>query len=428
MLARHEHSQTPIVTNVGFSHRRAAIASVCALQVATAGCGSQASEPHIATFVSEETSATTDATDPTAGDGESDGGSGTTGATSVTTVTTDSSTRSNSGESETSNATTHGDTEGGIKFDQPGYREDVPKAGDETAGGEIGCRKVDFLFVVDNSASMEGEQQNLTSSFAGFISAITDTVMVEDFRVMVIDTDWAGGVGDSIYCTPDCCATWCPSNLDGTCNGSPCTMVDGCDETLGAGKTEDMNAAECGVTGGKRYMEMGQPDLVGTFSCLAEVGTAGDGDERPIEAMLEALTTLDAAGQCNEDFVRSDAILVVTVITDEEDDPDDVGDGFDDHNSPGDPASWKTDLLAVKGDNENAVVVLGLVGDPDVPGGTCEFIKGDVGAEPAPRLRQWSDSFAFGQWGSVCAADYAAFFEQAVSVIDSACEVFEPPE
>ena len=47
-------------------------------------------------------------------------------------------------------------------------------------------------------------------------------------------------------------------------------------------------------------------------------------------------------------------------------------------------------------------------------------------AEPAPRLREFTQSFGYGSVGPVCAADYAPFFEAAVSVIESACDDFIP--
>jgi hypothetical protein len=66
---------------------------------------------------------------------------------------------------------------------------------------------------------------------------------------------------------------------------------------------------------------------------------------------------------------------------------------------------------------------LALIGDTGTAGATCT--AGDD-AENAPRLRQWAESFTFGSEGSVCAADYGPFFADAVSVIDVACEGFNP--
>src|SRR5690606_7269303 len=144
------------------------------------------------------------------------------------------------------------------------------------------------------------------------------------------------------------------------------------------------------------------PDLVGTFSCAAHVGTYGDGNERPMEAMLAATSAaLNDPGGCNEGFLRDDAILVVTFITDEE----------DNMKSPGDPQAWYDALVANKNGNADAVSVLGLFGDGDLPNGICQPLQNDVGAEPAPRLREFVELFGDrGVAGSICADDYIPFF------------------
>ena len=108
--------------------------------------------------------------------------------------------------------------------------------------------------------------------------------------------------------------------------------------------------------------------------------------------------------------MRDDAVLVVTVISDEDD--------FE--QSEGDPAAWKQFLVDAKGGNEEAIVVLGLIADGAQPGSPCPA------DEDAPTLRTFSESFTFGQTGSVCAPDYAPFFAAAVSEIDTACDEFEP--
>ena len=279
----------------------------------------------------------------------------------------------------------------------------------EDGGSEAGCQKVDFLFVIDSSGSMEDEQDNLLASFPGFIEAIEQTLMIDDFHVMVVDAGLIPGAG--------------------------------CDGVLGAGRVTSGVGQDCMLVGGQRHATAEQPDLVAAFTCMGSRGFAGPGDEQTMSSMLAAVGPLVAPGQCNEGFLRDDAILVVTIITDEEDDPSDVTaapplDGScvpadADPNSTGDPVGWKASLVAAKGANEEAVVVLSLIGDCDV-GGSCPGIAQDpvtlgyTGAEPAPRLRQFTESFAYGSVGPVCAPDYAPFFTQAVSVIESACDGFVP--
>ncbi|HEY8377088.1 MAG TPA: hypothetical protein VIK91_11390, partial [Nannocystis sp.] len=341
-------------------------------------------------------------------------GPGITGITSPVTSngTTDSgeatSTGSGSGEATSgSGASSEPLTGGGgIKFDVGDDSDPFPT--DTTDGEEKGCQKIDFLFVIDNSGSMSDEQQALIASFDGFIASIENTVQAEDYHIMVIDTD----AGNSAF---EECEILC-AFFGGTCNGYPCDMLPmptGCDAQLGSGLVTNPQGQDCGVVGGNRYMIDGQPNLGQTFSCLANVGTDGSGTERPMEAMVTAVSTLNGPGQCNEGFVRKDALLVVTFITDEEDDEE----------SNGNPAGWHASLVAAKYGSETSIVVLGLIGDTDQPNAICS--NGE--AEASPRLRQFAESFTYGSWASICSLNYAPFFDQAVSVIDTACDKFEPP-
>lgn len=325
-------------------------------------------------------------------------------------------------------STSDDETTDGAKFDLPG--------GGPTPG--VGCEKVDFLFIVDNSGSMEDEQQQLVASFPQFMETIRDEIAAQDFHLMVVSTDgemsMSSGSGGSqvVTCTagnctcspaPDCCADAC--EIGDTCFGVPCGVeveIDACDVELGSGRRVSAGN-DCGLDDGVRYVTDADMDLEQRFLCLADVGTFGSGNEIPMEAMLAATGSEQTSGGCNDGFLRDDAVLVVTIITDEEDDPD----GF--FGSEGDPAQWRQDLLARKGGNETGVVVLSLIGDNDQPGGICADLDEDGvnGAEASPRLRTFAESFGSrGFVGSVCADNYDTFFEQAVSVVDTACETFEP--
>jgi hypothetical protein len=70
------------------------------------------------------------------------------------------------------------------------------------------------------------------------------------------------------------------------------------------------------------------------------------------------------------------------------------------------------------------MVVLGFVDDSDVPGGVCP--ESDH-SQPGVILRGFAESFTYGQWCSICSPDYMPCFLDAVSVIDIACDEFEPP-
>ena len=101
---------------------------------------------------------------------------------------------------------------------------------------------------------------------------------------------------------------------------------------------------------------------------------------------------------CNEGFLRDDAILVLVLITDEEDDNIEDGEG-----SPGDPAAWYEAVVAAKrGVPENAVV-LGLLGDGNLPGGLCPLAWNpkEDGGEASPRLQSFVKMFPAHVLGSV---------------------------
>lgn len=297
--------------------------------------------------------------------------------------------------------------------DDGGIRLDV--SGDSGGGGESGargCEKVDFLFVIDSSASMQDEQRNLFESFPGFISAIENSLELTDFHLMVVEAGTATGTG--------------------------------CDGTLGAGRTRDASGNDCGLPPGQRFATQDQNDLIDTFECIGAVGIDGAANEQTMDATVAAIGPLAAPGACNEGFLRDDALLVVTIISDEEDGPADpmsgmqgVCAGFDDDaNSTGDPTSWAATLQDAKNGDPGAVVVLVLVGDCDTTG-TCEPMRttgsipagtfGVIGAEPAPRLRELAGSFSNGAVGPVCAPDYAPFFSDATMVVKTACDDFVPP-
>ncbi len=313
-----------------------------------------------------------------------------------------------------------------VYTDDPLVGPAVPQDTDVEMGP---CTKIDLLYIVDNSESMLEEQDNLVRSFPAFIDVVQGVLGNRDYQIMAVDTD-AGGLpsfssladllGGNVSCdpAPSCCGDVCVlasipfvETFVSSCNGTYCSDlaqsslgVESCEGVLGAGRRLSVAGEECGIADSRRYMVAAQPDLAETFSCVARVGTAGNGNEQPMGALLSALSDFhNAPDGCNSGFLRDDAILVITIITDEED-----------QQSPGDVEQWRQAVLDTKAGNEDAVVVLGLVGEED----GCES------AESAPRLRQFVESFRFGSHASVCSADYTPFFEAAVTGIEASCREF----
>jgi hypothetical protein len=319
------------------------------------------------------------------------------------------------GSATASSASTDG-TGGGPLFDIG----DSLTAADDGGPGE-GCEKIDFLFVVDNSGSMGAHQSNLIASFGPFMDTIFSTVQGQDYHIMVVDSDADRDLQSCEPCPWD--ASYCGDYCDVYQSFGPC------EGTLGAGEVQPYNNEasneDCGVPGGLRYLtsDLPQAQIKDTFACMAKVGIFGSGGELPMSAMVEAVTTQIAPGACNEGFLRDDAVLVVTVITD-----DYPSENDDDASTVGTPMGWYDALVAAKNGKAENIVMLGILNLAD---STC-VQDGSAGPGPAVHPTQkFLDFVALfgirGIVGDVCSEpDYGAFFGQAVTLIDTACDEFEP--
>jgi hypothetical protein len=255
-----------------------------------------------------------------------------------------------------------------------------------------GCTKVDLLFVIDDSHSMAIEQGVLIAAFPEFMASVRATLgTVDSYHIGVVTTDGYA------FNAPDCRQL-----------GALVTATGGADSS----------AAACGPFGSGRFMTEDDP-LEDLFACAARVGVEGSNDERPIEALLAAVGSEHAAA-CNAGFLRPDALLVVVIITDEEDDHTVVFDEM--HGTPGDPTDWFTAFEQAIGVEHNAVMLLIAGGLPD---NTCGLPVG-VGAEDAPRLREFTAMFTHSVLGDVCASSYAPVFEEALDFVERACTEFLP--
>lgn len=281
--------------------------------------------------------------------------------------------------------------------DDPIFDFALPDAATESAG----CEAVDFLFVVDDSSSMSEHQQNLIANVPAFVSGIEATLeQVDSFQVGVVATDpYSGNPGQCILL-----GALVTSTEDQGPNSS--NMV-------------------CGpYAEGFNYMTQAD-DLGEAFGCAAEVGTMGNGFERPMEAMVETLgQSLDVPGGCNEGFLRDDALLVIVVITDEYDgpgDPEAMNPARDPPTSTGTPQTWYDAVVDAKGgipQNATALVITNYDDGPCPPA--------DLGHD-GMNLVEWVEQFGDnGFLGGICEPDYGPMFEDATAVIQTACDNFVP--
>lgn len=237
-----------------------------------------------------------------------------------------------------------------------------------------GCRKVDYLFVIDNSASMADNQQKLIDSFDGFISAVQQTQEgLDSVHVGVVTTD--------VYAA----------------NSEPCAALGGLvTQTAGYNSSE----AQCGpYAEGYNFMTEAD-DLATAFPCAAQVGTTGSTSEAPLEALTSAATKMHGEGECNEGFMRDDALLVVVIVTDEDD--------------PGFASSRYEKLVDAKGGRSDNVVVVALVNEP----GTDCRLSGH--ATESTEITAFAQMFLHSFIAPVC-GDYSEAFAGATAVVQAAC-------
>ncbi len=175
--------------------------------------------------------------------------------------------------------------------------------------------KVDVLFLVDNSSSMDPMQLELRARFGDFFKVFVDLAAsgtYADMHIGVVTSDYgAGDVGG------------------GGCDPSPGGQR-GILQTLPSPKATNPPAGCLAPTGAPyiayKFNAGGTPTtnlpngtdataLVNEFTCMASVGAMGCGFEHQLESVYAALrNTKENAG-----FLRDDALLTVVFVTNEDD-------------------------------------------------------------------------------------------------------------
>lgn len=269
---------------------------------------------------------------------------------------------------------------------------------------------MDFLFVIDNSASMGDIQKSIAASVPDFVKTVTERIPdLEAYHVGVISTD--------------------EGYFNSTADAKNCAKLGGLTvHTLDLARRPE-NITCIPYANEKNFMSNAD-NLGEKFKCAAELGANGSGNERPMDALLASFSDdLTKKGSCNEDFFREDAILVVVIITDEEDDPR-LAENGNPGGSKGDPADWYKALTAFKKKGPEYLVVLSLVGTPEPNAcektfqpGTSDDGKGVKAAEIGQRLIEFTGMFGKrGVVGDVCAENFDGFFQEAVNKIKLACD------
>ena len=336
-------------------------------------------------------------------DGVCGGLAGTTGAGGSTTITGESTMTPTA--PTTSGSMSAGESQGEITGTgttaSSGGESSSEVSGDTQSSdrcADATCGPIDILLIIDDSPSMAQWQPALEVALQG------------------LD---AGPVGEVLRGSCDVHVGVLATGALYAANPPPCQ---------GLGSLVRIGAKLC--PGGAPYAT-GADDLTPALGCRIGVGSDGPSDERPIQALLQAMTPeLNDAGGCNDGFFRPESVLVVLLVTDEDDDadPEDEAPG---QQTPGTPKAWFDSVIEFKG-SADRVVMLALLGESE-PVTLCPWIPepGDAdgsGAEAPERLRSFIDLFPRRAIDTLCQDDYTGFTAGPVHTqLQAACAAGRTP-
>jgi hypothetical protein len=265
--------------------------------------------------------------------------------------------------------------------------------GDVTPPIDDHCKRVDIVFSVDNSSSMDEEKTALsTIVFPEFAKALRLVGGgADDYRIGVLDA--------------------CPRHADY--------------------RTTNSAGTSCAFTGGQVWMESkGNAKLEAEFQCAGNVfsypfqnGTSTDchgesDDEQPASTASSSLEDPWKSGD-NKGFLRTDALLVVIAITDEDEQPV--------YQTAQSAREIYDRLVAIKGGDVKQMVFLGIGGEKSC--GKTDFNYG--GAQEATKLKAIAELFKAegrGVFWDLCAGHLEDGLTEAMAVINKACDEFPPIE
>lgn len=230
---------------------------------------------------------------------------------------------------------------------------------------------VDVLWVIDDSGSMQNEQELIADGFASFIASIEDTNI--DYHIGVITTDM------------------------------------------------DIGNSERGRLLGVPAVLTSEDDVHALFPARAMVGIGGSAKEQGISAALEAVSEPLASGG-NAGFLRKDAVLSIIYVSDEEDCSDNgaLGDEppeacYTQYYKLADRAALLADLLAVK-QGGGRLLNSAIVGPP--PEEAC--VESWEGTRYAYLVEATG-----GILGSICEEDYSSILERMGLAVSGVLTTFQ---
>jgi hypothetical protein len=246
------------------------------------------------------------------------------------------------------------------------------------------CKKMDIVFVIDNSGSMKEEQTNLAANFPKFVNVInaykTKSGAELEYRVAITSSDDTKDKGKFF-------------------------------STRGEAAT-----AGCSPGPARPWLERGDGDVSAAFSCRAQIGIKGSGTERPLESLTLGVSAriADKVNTNNgASFLREDALLAFVIITDE------------DEGSAGDPGKLARPMASYPGEFDKVKGERGRWAGAVIAGPTKCTSPGLGDAAEAKRLKSFITGVGKnGVFASICTGDLTDGLTQALATFDQACKDF----
>jgi hypothetical protein len=259
------------------------------------------------------------------------------------------------------------------------------------------CNKMDIIFVVDNSGSMEEEQSNLAANFPMFAQVLQNYTTSDgqplDYRVAITTT------GRDISYT----VTSGPISLPFSEHGENGAFQNNCNSN-------------------KRWIDRNDPNAAQTLACRADVGIQGPGIEMPLLMTKWALADR-VQDNTNAGFLRDDALLAVVILTDEDDASTTANNFTLTVATANPPSDWnpqdQVDFLDQLKGNRTRWAAGVIAGDGD-----CSSGFGD--AADGVRLKQFvnlanSQNSTQAVFSSICDGDLTVGLTEALDTFQAAC-------
>ncbi|MCP4603130.1 MAG: hypothetical protein GY847_21885 [Proteobacteria bacterium] len=232
---------------------------------------------------------------------------------------------------------------------------DIDNANDIDTEINLKYNGVDLLIMVDNSGSMEQEQEILATSIYTLIDSLVNPIPgpdwpfppIQNMRVAVVSSDLGLQYGENHstegFPYGDTVVTSCTdrskkgdnggfqTDMDGTVeiNSGEISCVDDggqcpsdrwtCEDGKCFSPSGDKGSVKCiQTTSDGSWTETSRdnrnPNLATQVACISRLGTGGCGKEQQLEASVVALSK-----ESQKSFIKDDHLLAVLIVTDEED-------------------------------------------------------------------------------------------------------------